>query len=181
MIGIVLRASILLAAGSAAGFVVNMVRSDGVDTNALPAAVCTAEPALSSIRTVSVKDAQALCQSGRVLVADARTVARFAEGHIAGAVHLPCAASGEVSNALPQLLDDVEHVLVYGDGTEDATEVAKGIVKKRTRGDLDVMVLRGGFSAWFEAGLACQSGPCPACLETPGEPGHDTHEETSSP
>ena len=100
-----------------------------------------------------------------MLVADARAPLAFAEGHIAGAVHLPCAADGDVATRVPALLEGKSTVIVYGDSTAQAEAVADGLRRRSGNPGLRIVVLAGGFPAWEGAGLACASGPCPECAE----------------
>ncbi len=107
-----------------------------------------------------------LCGDSRVLIADARPAAKFAEGHVAGAIHLPCAASGEAADEAMSHLHGKHTLIVYGDTTDEAEPVAEEL-KRRAAAPLRIVVLKGGFPAWNQAGLACSSGPCAGCKEAP--------------
>ncbi len=151
-----LRALSLVVAGLALGFAFNAARPHGVSlTNTHMAAACTAGEGPAEL---APKDAAALCGAPGVVVADVRPPALFAQGHIAGAIHLPC------KNAVPVDVARVEKastVVVYGSSTDDARPVAATLAQ-RTPG-ARVVVVAGGFQAWFDAGLACASGPCDDC------------------
>ncbi len=84
-------------------------------------------------------------------------------GHVAGAVHLPCASSRIAANAALDRLVGKETLVVYGDSTEEAMPVAEELRRRGERPGLRVAVLAGGFPAWSQAGLACSSGPCADC------------------
>src|SRR5580765_20052 len=110
------RAACLLVAGALAGLAVNVLHPRGVRffgpaATAAPSAcglppggdgaAGAAAPAAGAdaVEVLSVTQASGLCGDPRVLVADARGAAAFAEGHVSGAVHLPCAASQGVASA----------------------------------------------------------------------------------
>jgi 3-mercaptopyruvate sulfurtransferase SseA len=101
-----------------------------------------------------------------VAIADARPGSRYAEGHVAGALHLPCSArSSDAAESLSHLVG-IRSLVVYGDSTAEALAVAESV--RRRAPHLEVRVLDGGFSAWSQAGLACASGPCDQCEEPHG-------------
>lgn len=160
------RAAALAGLAAVAGAALDLLRPDGAlrAGAAVPPAMCGELPAVLPPETIAVEQAAALCATGQVLIADARDAARFARGHIAGAVHLPCAASGEVLARVPALLQDTRMVLVYADSTAEALAVADGLRRRGAPG-LRVVVLEGGFAAWERSGHACLSGACPACEE----------------
>lgn len=170
MLALAARTACLALLGALAGFILNVIRPDGVAFNAPPPAGACKAPGLGDIvERLTPEQANRLCGDPGVLVADARSPELFAAGHIAGALHLPCAAPGDVASAVPQLLSGRHTVVVYGQTTQDAVAVADGLRRRHNAGKLRVAVIDGGFSAWDQAGLACASGPCPEC----GEAGHD--------
>jgi rhodanese-related sulfurtransferase len=108
----------------------------------------------------------ALCGRDDVLFADARDEQAFEEGHVTGAVHLACTASrGDVGQLLDQLAGK-RTLVVYGKSTNEARQVADGILRQTKRRDLAVIVLVGGFAAWRDSGLACSSGACDNCASS---------------
>jgi rhodanese-related sulfurtransferase len=159
-----LRALALLAAGAGAGLGANALRPDGVAIRDFsPPVACTgpgeheAAPAL-----VSVTEAASLCGRRGVLFADARTPARYAEGHIAEAIHLPCESGAQVASEALGRLGAASTVVVYGQATGEAADVA-ATLRRRLPG-VDVRVLEGGFEDWQTRGNACASGPCDDCM-----------------
>jgi rhodanese-related sulfurtransferase len=123
----------------------------------------------SETPTASVLSAQAvsgLCGRDDVLFADARDEDQFAMGHVTGATHLPCTSSrGNVGQLFGQL-QGKRTLVVYGNSTDEARQVADGLLRQTKRRDLAIIVLQGGFSAWRDSGLACSSGACESCNET---------------
>ena len=160
-----LRATLLLSLGGALGLAQNAARKDGVRPSAFaPPVECKAGEHAAAAE-ISPADASALCGRADIVVADARTPQRFSEGHVAGAVHLPCHTDDPSStNASLEIIAGRRTVIVYGDSTAEATPVALAL-SRRAPG-VDVRVLSGGFPAWSQAGLACASGPCDTCVET---------------
>jgi rhodanese-related sulfurtransferase len=167
MAGLLARALVLLLVGVGTGLAANALRHDGVALREWkPPATCSAsaEGALP-VTTVSPAEAARLCGDPAVMIADARPAERFAAGHVADAVHLPCAASGAQASSVVERLAGLGTLIVYGDSTAEARPVAEDLRRRIGRPDLRVMVLDGGFRAWSDAGLACASGPCRACAE----------------
>jgi rhodanese-related sulfurtransferase len=162
------RALCLLLAGSALGLAMNAARPDGVRlTRFAPPNACGAEAGPASagaaVGVLRPTDAVALCSDADTLLADVRSPAEFAEGHVTGAIHLPCTSSGAAASAAIDRLAGRHTLVVYGDGTEDARLVAEELRRRAGRADLHILVIEGGFTAWNRAGLACSSGPCPEC------------------
>lgn len=163
---LLIRALAIAVLGASIGVLVNGVRSDGVSLGAFGSAtLCVAPHSTPGIEVLAPTEAVRVCGDHGTIVADARAAGRFAQGHVAGALHLPCAASGrEASDAMTRL-EGKHTVLVYGDSTDEARPVAEDIRRRVSRSGLRVIVIDGGFSAWDSAGLACSSGPCPDCKD----------------
>jgi rhodanese-related sulfurtransferase len=173
---IVGRALCLVLAGSALGLAVNAARPDGVRfAKYAPPNTCGAGETVAGASPVEVLPptrAASLCGDGQTLLADVRPADEFAEGHVAGAIHLPCASSDSAAGAAVDRLAGRHTLVVYGDGTEDAKLVAEELRRRAGRSgrsELRVLVIEGGFAAWSRAGLACSSGPCPECGGGHGE------------
>src|SRR6266700_3537320 len=89
----------LLAVGVLLGFASNRahprrVRFGSLTTPAacgLPSSGPVAGSPSPPVEVLSLAQVARLCADPRALVADARSAERFAEGHISGAIHLPCA------------------------------------------------------------------------------------------
>ena len=170
MLSLITRALCLLAAGTLLGLAVNGVRADGVRfARFAPPSVCTMTPdsgeapGPAPVEALAPPDAAGLCGDPSTLIADVRPAADFAQGHVTGAIHLPCTASGEAASAAVDLVAGRQTLIVYGDGTDDARRVADELRQRIRRRDLRIVVVSGGFGAWSQAGLACSSGPCLHC------------------
>ena len=180
MVALLGRTALLLGVGAALGIVINAARADGVSMSARTATPtsCTAAPAIPlpsatgapPVEVLPPNQAVGLCGDPRTLLADVRDAGEFAEGHVSGAIHLPCAASGTAAAAAVQLLDGRRTLIVYGRGTDDAKVVADEMRARIASPEVRVLVLAGGFPAWNAAGLACSSGPCTDCRAP--QPGH---------
>jgi rhodanese-related sulfurtransferase len=159
-----LRTAALLGVGTLLGVVVNLVRPAGIHADRFePEVSCAASGAHSPITQLAPAEAARLCGDPGVLIADVRAADRFAEGHVVGAIHLPCAAPDDVLGRALAASVGKQILVVYGDSTADAQAVAASLRDKLPRQDLQISVLTGGFAAWDAAGLACSSGPCPEC------------------
>ena len=161
---LLLRALALVAAAGAVALGVNALRPGGLRFAAFAApAECTAAEAAGTPLELDPGDVAGWCGRSDVAIADARPADKFAEGHVAGAIHLPCDATGSVATEALHALDGKHTVVVYGDSTAEAQPVAASLRRRNHRSDLRVAVLRGGFPAWVSAGQACASGPCEDC------------------
>jgi rhodanese-related sulfurtransferase len=165
---IVGRAFCLVVAASALGFAVNAARPDGVRiARFAPPTTCGAGEGLATtappVEVLAPDAASALCGDAQTLLADVRPADDFAEGHVTGALHLPCTSSGSAASAAVDRLTGRHTLIVYGNSTADARVVADELRRRTPRGDLRVVVIDGGFAAWSRAGLACSSGPCLDC------------------
>jgi len=174
MVAVVARAACLLGVGSALGFVLNASRGDGVSLRAFAApSACPATPAApvtsagvataAEVEVLAPTAAADLCRDPRAVVVDVRSPAAFAEGHVAEALHLPCAAPGGAARAAVELLAGRNTLIVYGEDTAEALPVAEELRRRAGRSDLRIVVIDGGFPRWSAASLACSSGPCPEC------------------
>jgi len=172
---ILMRALGLVGAGALLGLLVNGVRPDGVRFARFAApSACTVTaaggeqaPGLAPVETLAPREAAGLCGDAATVIADVRPAADFAEGHVSGAIHLPCTASGQAASAAVDLVAGRRTLIVYGEGTEDARRVAEEMRQRIRRPDLRIVVVTGGFGAWNQAGLACSSGPCATCAASP--------------
>lgn len=162
------RALLLLAVGAAGGLGYSAFGPARFAPWAF-AAPTTCESG-AAVAEVSAVEAQALCSEPGLVIADARPAERFAAGHVASAVHLPC--SSEASRA--QALQSATKILVYADSTDEARPVAQALAGRLGS---RVIVLSGGFAAWASAGQACASGPCESCRDgvTHGDDPHASH------
>jgi rhodanese-related sulfurtransferase len=162
MLASLVRACVLAAAGAALGLAVNAARPGGLRIFAFaPPTMCDGEAAAPG--ELAPDEAAALCGRADVVIADTRPAARYAEGHVANAIHLPCDAGGAVASEAMAHLSAARTVIVYGEDTDDARPVAASLERRLHAGGARVAVLRGGFSAWSRAGQACASGACDDC------------------
>lgn len=159
-----LRAAVLVVGGGALGLAGNAARPSGVALRGFEApTTCSAEAGAEAppIVEMAPHEASHLCGRPGVVFADTRPAARFAEGHVADAVHLPCDATALGAEPALKKLERAATIIVYGDSSDDGHAVAETLRRRGLHRDL--RVLRGGFAAWEHAGLACASGPCRDC------------------
>jgi 3-mercaptopyruvate sulfurtransferase SseA len=164
--GVGVRALALLAAGAALGFVTNAVRANGIALTRYeaPRSCSGTAPEGKPVQVVPASTVSGLCGVSNVVFADVRSPERFAEGHVAGAIHITCTASAAAARDTIAAVRGKNVLVVYGEGVDDARPVAEGLLARAGRSDLQVMVLDGGFGAWSNSGLACSSGPCDDCV-----------------
>ena len=157
------RGTVLCVVGLAAALGYNTLRRNGIPLwHYEPATSCSSpETARPEVGLVSPQALAVQCGSEDTVVADVRSVERFAMGHIAGAIHLPCGASDDAARVVDSLLHGKRDLVVYGDANTDARPVAEALAR-RSEPRIRVRVLQGGFEAWANQGLACASGGC-AC------------------
>jgi rhodanese-related sulfurtransferase len=178
MLGAIARAAVLVLGAAVLGLGVNAARPRGVALRAVAAPTMCADEGAPP-EELAPDAAAALCGDANAVVADARPEARFAEGHVAGAIHLPCDAAGAVAEGALARLAAARTVVVYGESTEDARAVAHSL-KRRLPG-ARVALLRGGFAAWSQSGQACASGPCDECSARQGHAPATTAPATTAP
>jgi rhodanese-related sulfurtransferase len=165
----VARALVLLFAGAVLGLGANAARRHGLGVLAFaPPTECSGGESAPVPTVMSPAEASSLCGQPSVLIADTRPASAYAEGHVAGAVHLPCDADGRTAGDALAHLARAETIVVYGASTDDARPVAESL--QRRHPDVKVAVLDGGFAAWSQAGLACASGPCEECKTKASNP-----------
>lgn len=164
----VIRALVLVVAGAVLGFAGNAARPHGLRIAAFaPPTECSGgEHGAPTPTVMPPAEASSLCGQPSVVIADTRPESAFVEGHVAGAVHLPCDAGGKTAVDALAHFSHAQTIVVYGNSTDDARPVAESL--QRRHPDVRVAVLDGGFAAWSQAGLACASGPCPECKESKG-------------
>jgi len=171
MRSVVTRALCLVGGGGVLGLLVNGARPNGGRfASCAPPSACTMTPAggehgpgPAPVESLEPRDAAGLCGDPSTLIADVRPATEFAQGHVTGAIHLPCTASGQAASAAVDLVAGRQTLIVYGAGTDDARRVADELRQRVHRRDLRIVVVSGGFGAWNQAGLACSSGPCLHC------------------
>lgn len=179
---VALRVAALVLGGAALGTLVNFLHPKGVALAAyVPAVMCsagaTADPLgafaeQTPIELRSPKDAAVLCGSEDALVADVRDAQAYARGHIAGAVHIPCTGTVADVDRVRLAVAGKKRLVVYGETDEQGERVAHDLQRRLDRPELPIVVIAGGWTAWFNAGLACSSGPCDDCEERTS---HDAH------
>jgi rhodanese-related sulfurtransferase len=160
---LLLRTAALLLGSAALGLGINAARPAGVDVLGFePPTTCTSAAEQDApVVEMTPLAAAGLCGQSDAVFADTRTAERYAAGHVADAVHLPCDATARGAEVALKELGHARTVVVYGESTEEAREVA-GTLRRRGL-EAELRVLRGGFSAWEQEGLACASGPCRKC------------------
>ncbi len=107
---------------------------------------------------VTLEEARRLFGYGAALFVDARALGPYAEGHIAGAVHLPWEdAEPAFNRAMPRLLEGPQTIITYCDGeTCDLSHQMALFLQQM--GFEDVRILVNGWSVWREAGLPVETG-----------------------
>ncbi|MDB4967675.1 MAG: hypothetical protein JWN44_3364 [Myxococcales bacterium] len=156
------RAFVLVVSGALVGVAGNAARPHGLKVAAFaPPTQCSGAEGHAAAEVLQPSEATTLCGQAGVVIADTRPAPAFAEGHVAGAVHLPCDAGGQAAVEALAHFERAHTILVYGASTDDARAVADSLQQRHPA--VRVALLGGGFQAWSAAGLACASGPCNEC------------------
>jgi len=159
-----LGAAGLAVLGMALGLSVNALRERPLSLAPYhPAGVCSAALVEEPIGLVTPHEVAELCSESGVVVIDVRSAQKYAEGHVTGALHLPCTASPEAALMADSVLEGKRTIIIYGETNEQAKSVAETLATRTPGRSLVTRILDGGFTAWSEASLACSSGPCEAC------------------
>ncbi len=99
------------------------------------------------IAQVSVAEAKAALESGKVQVVDVRPSFDFAGGRIPGSLSLPNQSIASRSDQL----DRTRRLLFVSDPGGEADRAAQLAI---TLGFTDVAIVQGGFDAWLDAGYS---------------------------
>ncbi len=136
------RALALVGVGAVLGLGVNAVHPRGVRFSSFSVPLACSQTAgeqgsgpgrAPDVALLSPTEVAGLCADPTALVADARPADRFAEGHVVGAIHLPCTSSQGAATAAVDLLAARKTLVVYGEahrgrvvgGGRDAAAVAR--------------------------------------------------------
>lgn len=157
-----LRVLVLAAGGSILGVTANAVSPNGVrwkavlPTAAMDGASCVAPVAT---KTISLQEGLRLHLAGQTTFVDVRAAELYEQGHIEGALHMPCRSSTRLELKVPA----TRPIVVYGEGS-DAGRAADALYG---RGFVDVSLLEGGFSTWRQAHGPAEAGSCEGCSDDP--------------
>lgn len=166
---ILFRTAGLLLGGALAGFGAHALRPSTLSLLAFePPTACHGPEEGGTPAFIEPDEASSYCGAADVSFADARPAAQYAEGHIADALHVPCEGSASIAPAVGRKLDAARLVVVYGQTTEEGAVVAESL--RRTRPNVKVRALQGGFPAWEARGFACAAGPCVECMASGSAP-----------
>ncbi len=158
MVGVSLRALAIVAVSALVGFGFDWVRPGGVKLEKKDdVAICEAGES-DLVVEIMPEDASASCAAVETVILDVRSEKEYFDGHVAGAIHLPCSAD-PLGDEFSGLISRAGLILVYGQSTDDARQVARALAERQ----YEVQILAGGYPAWEAAGLGCVSGPC-ECL-----------------
>lgn len=116
------------------------------------------DPLHTDETVISLADARALYDEGRVQFLDARSFDDYDAGHIRSAINLPWQEfDAHIETVLPQLRDDAT-IVAYCDG--EACNLSKDLAEALKAMGFDrVKVLVNGWSLWRNAGLPTAGGP----------------------
>jgi 3-mercaptopyruvate sulfurtransferase SseA len=159
---------LLVLAGAAFGLAVNAGRGVGGIALGRPVhstaegGACVGVGSPEEAIQVGIQEAAQLRGHAGVVFGDTRPADQYAQGHVAGAWHLPCFGSAAVAASSLEHFARAQTLIVYGDG-EGAGDARLAQAELRRRGWQDVRVLAGGWRAWRVAGLPAESGPCEVC------------------
>ena len=161
------QCTVIVGAGAAIGFLLNGLHARALTMSVPIYAVAeTGTGACSSpVATTRISPAAAagLCSDCNVSFVDARPASAFAQGHVAGAVHLPPAGHQDERRRMSELAQK-KTVVVYDDLS--ACNLAESVGQRlRQSGVADVRVLEGGWSGWQARGQPAASGACEICAE----------------
>jgi rhodanese-related sulfurtransferase len=103
------------------------------------------------IKSASVEDLHKWLQAGAAVLVDVREDSEWAQGHIAGAVHVPLATV--TTDTIPAF-HGKKLVMQCRSGGRSRT--ACGVMSKENP-DIDIYNLEGGIMAWQQAGYDVQT------------------------
>jgi rhodanese-related sulfurtransferase len=168
------QAGVIVAVGALIGTVLNALHVRGVAlAHPFYAAAESGVAACSAPGhggRISPAAAAGMCSDCTVAFVDARSASAFAQGHVAGAMHLPPVGHADEAARMAELAQK-KTVVVYDDLS--ACNLADSVSQRlKERGVRDVRVLEGGWGAWQKQGQPAASGACETCAAHM----HDGHE-----
>lgn len=123
----------------------------------------------TSIRFITLGEAQDLFQVGQALFVDSRSTQDFVSGHVPGALSVPLdevkeAAGGRGGKEAPGSLDQIlrsfspdRTLVVYCEGGDCQTSIALARLL-HDMGFRDIRVFEGGWAEWSAAGMPVEAG-----------------------
>ena len=148
------EAAILVGVASVLGVGHLLVRgvpliSDPADDDS---AACAPEEAPEMVARIDASELKDHVAAGTVTLVDARPPDAFIEAHIPGAISLPSDGAEDILGveSVPIPVDSL--VVTYCDSDECQVSEYLGLLLEARLGCEDVRVLRGGISAWRDAG-----------------------------
>ncbi|HKI93144.1 MAG TPA: rhodanese-like domain-containing protein [Gaiellaceae bacterium] len=100
---------------------------------------------------VSAPEAKTLLERGEAIALDVREAYEWAEGHIAGALHVPL---GELGQRLHEVPRDRRIVAVCRSGNRSGA-----VTQALAQAGYDVLNLAGGLISWHRHGLPLEPAP----------------------
>lgn len=169
-----MRVAILLGGGALCGFAGNAVHPGGLRLtqpvwSQAETGQCSGPthqggapptPTLEAPAWISVQQALALRGAPGLVIGDLRPPREYAQGHIAGAVHLPC--SGALGQEAFSKIPSGGKLLLY-DADGQSPQLQQAATTALIRGLSKVYLLQGGFVGWTLAALPAESGTCDRC------------------
>jgi rhodanese-related sulfurtransferase len=155
----IVQAMVLLVIAFIIGFAFNSFSRSGINPLKMPVRVPVVSDSLSAgaegIKTIDIGEAKKFFGTGVII--DARRKEDYDEGHIPGAVLIDYYEMGNyLDQALPILTRNHE-MMIYcsGPSCEDSELLAKHLY---ALGFKKLLVFKGGFERWSEAGLPVEKG-----------------------
>jgi len=154
------RVLLLALGGSALGVTVSLAAPTGAGfwapirpTAAADQASCVEPPATL---LVTAREALDLHRAGRASFVDLRSAGEYEQGHVEGAVHMPCRSATTPDGVdLPR----GRTVVIYGDD-RNAEWAGQAL---RNRGHTDVRVMGDDFAVWRKMQGPAEAGTCDGC------------------
>jgi rhodanese-related sulfurtransferase len=164
LVGIVLKALVLVLIGAGAGISYNHFSDAGIPLET-PARVEVQDRVSWNLHIeglrITLDEAKRLQDEGEALFIDARVPRAYAAGHIAGAINMPAPAHDD---AIRKLLGDVDKdrlIVTYcsGGSCQNSYGLARQLVK--THGFRNAKAFYEGWNAWFWAKYPMEKGEGP--------------------
>jgi rhodanese-related sulfurtransferase len=129
--------------------------ADFIETSALPSSY---PPVAAVVGEIAPKELAALLEQPGTAVIDVTTSANYVKRHIPGAWY---AIRAQLAQAIDAVIPPAQrYVLTCGSSllARYAAADLRSLLDARGKGDVEVLVLTGGNTAWFAAGLEAETG-----------------------
>lgn len=151
----IIQAIVIIVVGCVVAFTHNALSVNGINPfrkiKDVPVITDDEHDEAEGIRIIEIEKARGIVDAGGAVI-DARTAEEYAEGHLPGAVLLDYYEMGHYLDEVLPFLSPEQQIMIYCASVtcEDSELLARQLY---TLGYKNLVVFKGGYEEWAEAGL----------------------------